>query len=182
MLVEAFLISRDLSDTRRIGFELAGLGEVALRQGDYQNATQLVEESLVLRKQLGNKWGIGVSLGILGWIAMRMEKWEDAKARLGESLQVRQEIGDLSGSAWCLERLAAVVQAQEQKEKAVRLFGAGAELRASIRSVIDPSDKPAYESKLRSLQAELGKDRFAALWAEGRTLSLEQAVDIALGG
>jgi len=175
-LIEALALSRDLGDTRNIAFELSGLGEVALRQHHYLRATQLVEESLELRKQLGNKWGVGVSLGILGWIAMREEKWDHAIARLGESLEVRREIGDQSGSAWCLERLAAVAMARGQTEKAARLFGAGAALRASIKSVIDPADQPAYNSKILSLRRELGKERFTRLWDEGHALELEQAV------
>jgi predicted ATPase/class 3 adenylate cyclase len=179
-LVEALTISRDLGDTRHIAFELAGLGEVALRQQDYARATQLVEESLELRRQLGNKWGVGVSLGILGWVAMREEKWERAIARLNESLAVRREIGDQSGSAWCLERLAAVAMAQGLAEKAARLFGAGSALRASIQSVIDPADQPAYESKISSLRRELGQERFTAVWDEGRALALERAVAYAL--
>ena len=179
-LEEALAISREWKDTRSMGFEYAGLGEVALRQGDYPLAAQLVEESLRLRSQLGNKWGIGVSLGILGWVAMREEDWERALQRLCESLQVRWEIGDLSGSAWCFERLAAVAQAQGHKEKAVRLFGAGAALREKIRSVIDPSDKPAYESKIRLLRGEFGSKQFTAIWHEGRSMSIEQAVRYAL--
>jgi predicted ATPase/class 3 adenylate cyclase len=179
-LIEALALSRDLRDTRNIAFELSGLGEVALRQKDYLRATQLVEESLALRKQLGNKWGVGVSLGILGWIAMREEKWDHAMTRLCESLEVRREIGDQSGSAWCLERLAAVAMAQGQTEKAARLFGAGAALRASIRSVIDPADQPAYKSKIRSLRRKLGKQRFTKTWDEGHALALEQAVAYAL--
>lgn len=179
-LEEALAISRADGDTRSMGFELAGLGEVALRQGDYSHANQLVQESLELRRLLGNKWGIGVSLGILGWIAMREENWERALSLLGESLEVRLEIGDLSGSAWCFERLAAVAQAREQDEKAVRLFGRAAALRAAARSVIDPSDKPAYESKIRTLRTELGKARFEALWEEGRAMPSEQAAVYAL--
>ena len=179
-LMEALALSRDLEDTRNIAFELSGLGEVALREQDYAVATHLVEESLELRRQLGNKWGVGVSLGILGWIAMREEKWDRAIVWLGESLEVRQEIGDQSGSAWCLERLAAVAMAQGQTKKAARLFGAGAALRASIRSVIDPADQPAYKSKISSLRRELGKERFTSTWNEGRALPLEQAVAYAL--
>lgn len=179
-LEEALALSRELGDTRSMGFELSGLGEVALRQGDYLRARQLVKESLKLRREIGNKWGVGVSLGILGWIAMREEKWDRAIARLGESLEVRREIGDQSGSAWCLERLAAIAMAQAQTEKAARLFGAGAALRASIRSVIDPADQPAYNSKVLSLRRELGKERFTVIWDEGRALTLEQAVAYAL--
>jgi hypothetical protein len=103
-----------------------------------------------------------------------------AMTRLCESLEVRREIGDQSGSAWCLERLAAVAMAQGQTEKAARLFGAGAALRASIRSVIDPADQPAYKSKIRSLRRKLGKQRFTKTWDEGHALALEQAVAYAL--
>ena len=178
--MEALALSRDLGDTRHIAFEVSGLGEVALRQQDYARATQLVEESLELRRQLGNKWGVGVSLGMLGWVAMREEKWDRAVARLGESLEVRREIGDRSGSAWCLERLAAVAIEQGQAEKAARLFGAASALRASIKSVIDPADQPAYDSKILSLRKKLGKERFTVVWDEGRGLALERAVAYAL--
>lgn len=184
-LEQALAISRELEDTRSIGFELSGLGEVALRQGDYERAERLMEESLELRRQLGNKWGVAVSLGMLGWVAIHVAPasgdWERAMLRLSESLEVRREIGDLGGCAWCLERLAEVAWAQGQAKKAARLFGAGAELRASIHSIIDPVDQPGYESTIASLRAQLGEERFEAAWKEGRALTLEQAVVEALG-
>jgi tetratricopeptide (TPR) repeat protein len=171
-----------LDDTRSIGFELSGLGEVALRQGEYERATGLLEESLELRRQLGNKWGVGVSLGTLGWVAICEGDWDRALARLGESLEVRQEIGDKGGSAWCIERLAEVALAQGNPEKAVRLLSAAAALRISIGSVIDPVDQPEYQNRRNVLRAELGQERFAAVWEEGRALSLEQAIAYALKG
>jgi predicted ATPase/class 3 adenylate cyclase len=179
-LEEALAISRALGDTRSIGFELSGLGEVALRQGDYQHATRLLEESLALRTQLGNKWGVGVSLGTLGWVAVRSGDWTRALARLGESLEVRQEIGDKGGSAWCLERLAEVALARGQSEKTVCLLAAAATLRESIGSVVDPIDRPEYDSRLNALRVTLGKARFAAAWDEGSALTLDRAVAYAL--
>jgi tetratricopeptide (TPR) repeat protein len=162
-----------------MGFELAGLGEVALRQGQFKRATQLVEESLLLRRQLDNKWGIAVSLGILGLIAIREGDWKAAEARLAESLGLRMEIGDQSGCAWCLEHLAAVKMAQGQAEKAIRLSGAASALRASVHSVIDPVDQLEYKTRLRSLRTKIGPARFADLWKEGHEMTLEQAVSFA---
>jgi len=179
-LEEALALSHELGDTRSIGFELSGLGEVALRQGAYARATQLLEESLELRRQLGNKWGVGVSLGSLGWVSMREGNWNRATARLGESLEVRREIGDKGGSAWCLERLAEVALAQGQAEKAVRLLSAASVLRISIGSVIDPADQAEYQNRRAALRAELGEERFVAIWTEGRALTLEQAIAYAL--
>jgi predicted ATPase/class 3 adenylate cyclase/Tfp pilus assembly protein PilF len=179
-LEEALALSRELGDTRSMGFALSGLGEIALRQGDYRQAVQLVGESLKLRRQLGHKWGMGVSLGILGWAALRQGDLPHAMEQLEESLDVRREIGDPSGSAWCLERLAEIALARGQAEKAVRLFGAGAALRAAIHSVLDPADRPGYDEAIRSLQAELGNERFAQTWEEGGALTLDQAVAYAL--
>jgi non-specific serine/threonine protein kinase len=111
---------------------------------------------------------------------MREGNWKRALARLGESLTVRQEIGDKGGSAWCIERLAEVAWAQGNPEKAVRLLSAAAALRISIGSVIDPVDQPEYQNRRMALRTELGQERFAAMWEEGRTLTLEQAIAYAL--
>ncbi len=175
-LEEALTLSRELGDTRSMGFELSGLGEVALRQGDYARATRLVEESLELRRQIGHKWGMGVSLGTLGWVAVREQDWNRAVTQLGESLEVRRQIGDKSGIAWCLERLAEVCMARGQGEKAACMFGAAAALRASIGSVMDPVDQTDYQHVLAALRDELGEAPFMAAWAEGSTLTLDQAV------
>jgi hypothetical protein len=129
---------------------------------------------------MGHKWGVGVSLGTLGWIAIRAGDLSHAVTQLGESLEVRQEIGDKSGSAWCLERLAEVALAEGQAERGVRVLGAAAALRASIGSVIDPVDQPEYESTLASLRTQLGDERFTAIWDEGRDMTLEQAIELAL--
>jgi hypothetical protein len=43
-------------------------------------------------------------------------------------------------------------------------------------------DQPEYERRRASLQAELGEVRFAAIWAEGQALTLDQAVAYALEG
>jgi non-specific serine/threonine protein kinase len=163
-----------------MGFELSGLGEIAMRQGDYARATQLIQESLELRRQLGNKWGIGVSLGMLGWVAIHERDWRRAVSQLGESLEIRREIDDKGGSAWCLERLAEVATAQGNFEKAVRLLSAAAALRISIGSIIDSADQPGYQKMRTTLREGLGDGRFAEIWEEGRALPLDQAVAYAL--
>jgi non-specific serine/threonine protein kinase len=163
-----------------MGFELSGLGEVALRQGDYARAARLVQESLELRRQLGNQWGVGVSLGTLGWVVLRQGDRRQAATHLSASLTLRQEIGDQGGCAWCLERLGEIAQADGQTGKAARLFGAAAGLRRAIGSVIDPADREEYDRRLATLREALGEAQFAAAWEAGRALNLEQAVAYAL--
>jgi predicted ATPase/class 3 adenylate cyclase len=179
-LEEALAIHRRIGDKGGMGFVLSGLAEVALREGKLEPASKLIEKSLVLRRELGHKWGIGASLGTWAWIAMRQFDWESAFARLKESVQVRKEIGDRGGIAFCLERLAEVAIGKHEAEKAARIFGAAESMRASLRSMIDPVDKPEYELNVASLRAELGEGKFNAAWEEGQKMTLEQAVAYAL--
>jgi tetratricopeptide (TPR) repeat protein len=170
---------------------LSGLGEAAIRLGQYERATRLLEESLGLRRALGDQWGIDTALGSLGWVALRQGDYTRTRALLGESLAVRKEAGDRGGTAWCLEKLAeaALLQAQAISDteaaragcrRAAHTFAAAAALRAPIGSVIDPADQPDYERLLSALRAALGQADFAAAWSEGQAMPLDQAVSEAL--
>jgi non-specific serine/threonine protein kinase len=163
-----------------LAFALAGLGELAVRQEQYERATQLLDESLALQREIGSKWDIGAVLGSLGWVALRQRDFKRMLVLLRASLTARMEIGDRGGIAWCLEKLAEAASLQNQPERAVRVFGAAAALRAPVNSVIDPVDQPEYDRLIAALRATLGEEAFAAAWAEGRALTLERAIEVAL--
>jgi len=99
---------------------------------------------------------------------------------LRESLEIRLDTGDKGGIAWCLEKLAEAAYLEKQYKKSVEIYGAAAALRAPIGSVIDPADRSDYERVLSELRAALGEDAFAALWAEGAALSLDEIIAGAL--
>ncbi|MGQ0600985.1 MAG: tetratricopeptide repeat protein [Anaerolineales bacterium] len=177
---EALTILRQTGYITDIAFSLAGLGEVAVRLGQYDHASTLLDESLALRRAHGDKWGIGTSLGTMGWVALRQRDYPRMRSLLRDSIIARTETGDRGGIAWCLEKLAEAAYLQRKPERAVRVFGAAAVLRAPVKSVIDPADQPEYNHIIAALKVALGAETFAALWAEGSALPVEQIVDDAL--
>ena len=177
---EALSLFREIGHMSLLGFTLAGLGELAIRQGNYERATKFLEESLALRRQHGHKWGVAASLGSLGWLALRQRGYERMKSYLRESLTIRTEIGDKGGIAWCLEKLAEAKTEQTQFQAAAKIFGFAEGLRAPVGSVIDPADLPDYNRILSDLRSVLGSDIFATLWAEGKSMKLEEVVGCAL--
>ncbi len=189
-LAEFLALAKRAGDSVYIAFALSGLGEVAVRQGHYEQAVALLEESLRLNRAAGYRWSVGTVLGTLGWVALLQHEPARMRALLGESLAMRLETGDQSGIAWCLEKLAeaALVQGEtatisalrERYQGAVRVFGAAAGLRAPIKSVIDPVDRPAYERNLATLRMGLGERAFATAWTEGEAMALEAVVECAL--
>jgi predicted ATPase/DNA-binding XRE family transcriptional regulator len=159
---------------------LGGLAEVDLREGRYESASELIEESLRIERENGDKWHIGVVLGVWAWVAVLQRDWELAFSRLKESVAVRKEINDRGGLVWCLEKLGQVVFGREKYEKAAIIFSAAASIRTALGSAMDPFDQSEYERSIAALRDQLGEERFNEAWDQGHKLTLEKAIDFAL--
>jgi hypothetical protein len=60
------------------------------------------------------------------------------------------------------------------------LFAAGEALFDVTSARLDPIDRIEYDRNLAAVRAELDAATFAAAWAAGRALTMEQAVTYAL--
>lgn len=188
---EALPLLRQIGDGSNTAIALSGLAEIAIRQGHYEHAVVLEEESLAMRKEMDEPWGIGVSLGNFAWIALRLDDLEEAEKLLWESLTLRRDLEDRGGCAWCLEKLAEISLIVGQREsykysdrsfqRAAKLFGAAESIRAQFASTIDLVDIPEYERQVATVRSQLDEKMFTLVWDEGYSLTMEQAVDFALG-
>jgi hypothetical protein len=82
--------------------------------------------------------------------------------------------------AACIEGLAAVAGAQDNVARAVRLWSSALAIREAIGAPLPPIDRPRRDKALARLRAQLDDANFAAAWAEGQAMSLEQAIAEAL--
>jgi hypothetical protein len=76
----------------------------------------------------------------------------------------------------CLESLATVAAAQSELVWAVHLLGAAEALREAIGTPLPPVYRLDYERVVAKARAQLGNEHFSRAWAEGRAMTLEQAV------
>jgi hypothetical protein len=60
------------------------------------------------------------------------------------------------------------------------LFGAATALLDAIKATLAPADRSDYERSVAALRAQLGAQEFAAAWANGQALTLEQAIGYAI--
>jgi len=65
--------------------------------------------------------------------------------------------------------------------RAPRLFAAAEALRDAMGVPIPPYGREEYDPHIAALRHALGDDAFAVAWAEGRAMTLEEAVQEALG-
>jgi hypothetical protein len=102
-----------------------------------------------------------------------------ARARFEESLAICREVGDKRGTAQNLEGLAALAVTQGQFERAARLFRAAEALREAIGTPLPPADRVEHDRSVAAIRTALGEEAFAAAGAEGRAMSLDEAVAFA---
>jgi tetratricopeptide (TPR) repeat protein len=156
----------------------------AIARGDTEGAIPLVDESLSLFRALGARREIPRALGNLGLIAHDRGDYGRAVASFRESLALFREVGDKRGIALCFERLARVAGAQRRLTQAARLLGASEALREAIGVVPALSGRVSYEfgggGDRAAIRAEMGEEAFESAQAEGRALTLEQAIEYAL--
>src|SRR5207249_245636 len=105
-----------------------------------------------------------------------------ARQWLSPGLQLSRELGAPIITAWCLAGLGSTAALDEEPERAVRLWGAAEHLRATLGCRSAPAARATYERLLAQARAQLGEGAFAAAWAAGEALSLEQAISEALDG
>jgi hypothetical protein len=103
-----------------------------------------------------------------------------ARSLYQESLLLRRELGDLFALAQSLEDLAVLAGKQGQWERAIRLLGADEAFCETLGARPPAAVPPEYERTVAEGRAALGEAAFAARWAEGRAMSLDQAIDYAL--
>jgi predicted ATPase len=178
---QALAINRELGNRAWEAYDLMGLGVVAWHQGDYTTAWALCQQGLALFREFGNRWGIAQALRRLGMVSCRQGDTTSARSSLNESLTLYRELGDKRGIASVLEGMAELALFVGNGRRAVLLWGAAESLREAIGAPQPPCDRPDYERHVVAARAALGGKTFAATWAQGRALTLEQAIADALG-
>ena len=177
---ESLVLKRELKDKQGIAISLEALGEIVAYQGDAARAHALLEESLVLFREMGDQWGIALALNALADLAVTRGDSVSASTMYRASLTLRHARGEKDGIAFCLEGLAGLACARNDFERATRLLGAADTIRESINMPRAPIAAEQCERYIAGARAKLGDAKLVHVLAQGRALTLEQAVALAL--
>ncbi len=180
LYTEGLALGRTVGDRWAIAALLHNLGDVARYAGDYAQAVPLYEESIELGRQTGDKLVSAQSLAILAKIAHKQGDAVRAIQHFQASLTVFREFGHQDELTQCLQGLAGVLADQGQAVAAARLFSAAEALRELLGVALPALDRHEHEQQVASVRHMLGDALFAATWAEGRALTLDEAVAHAL--
>ncbi len=181
LIEESLTIWRRRGDTRRIALELGNLANVALLQHDYERAVALKEEALALQRMHGSRTDVAQALASLGHALHAQGDHQRAAALLREALTLLRDTRYALIAAPCLEVMASIVRALGAAGRAARLLGAASALQSVIGTSRTAEVEADYGRTVTAVREALGEETFAAAWAAGTTLGLEEAIAEALG-
>lgn len=127
-------------------------------------------------QEIGDKGSLAEALSHLGELARLSGDQKAARAYLLQSIAILQEVGDKSSLAASLEAFAGFAALTEQSYSAAQMLGAADAVRHEISNPVRPSERPHYEQTIAAVREALGMERFQQAWAQGRALTLEQAL------
>lgn len=163
------------------GFLNMGLGTGARYQGRYDIAQRHFEEGLRIFKHIGHKGMIAAMTSEIAHTQRAMGNYSAAKQTYRETIKVFQDYGNRPSVAHQLECFAMIAIVEEEPQRAAKLFGAA----DAIREVTGhkPTDEEQAEEAqfISRLRAMLTETEFNTLWAEGKSMTMEQAIQLALG-
>jgi tetratricopeptide (TPR) repeat protein len=180
LLEQSFAMMKELGDRQGEAVCLSSLGGIAEEQGDLEEAQRFLEESLSICRELGDPVGEASALNNLGLVARRQGDLSLANSLHGQSLSICAGLRHPFQVAHCLYELGKCGEQTGRPLRAVRLLAAADTLLTSIGAPFKAYDREIIDAALIRLGATLGQEAFSAALVEGRALSVDQAIKLAL--
>jgi len=180
---EAIETARAAGDEHRLGMALAGRGDLGLVAKDYERAIADSRTSAELFSQLGDSWGRSIALINLATALLCTGCLDEATFSAREGLRLALGMKNGYAVAGAAETLAWIAAEQGNLARAAVLLGGASMLWELVGADQMPTaEREVHERIEEEVRDQLGRDRFDHLVAEGRSLSGEEAVALALDG
>jgi tetratricopeptide (TPR) repeat protein len=180
-LEESLEIGRRGGEPWLLSIALNNLGDLLMGEGDYERAVKLFEESLAVGEARGDLDRRARAFNNLGLAAHGLGDLARACDFYRHGLEAATEIGLAEGQLWALFGIAALEAEAGDARVGARLLGRMKELASRLGVANEHEDVALERQTLARLEAALGPERLASELAAGAALSLEDAIDLALG-
>ena len=171
---------RKVGDLSGVSFALIWLGRVAAMEGDDLEAARCFDEALACWRHVPEVPGLAYVLPDLAALAIRAGDLATARAHLQRCCALFRQVDNRRGVVMALVGFALLALAEGQPAQALALAGAAEAQREALRAAADPYQLVDLERVLPAARRTLGRTAAAGAWAGGRSLSLDEAVNLAL--
>jgi len=177
---ESLRAFRELGDEHRILMATDGLAGIYDELGDVERARALHEDNLRRAREQSNRRVEALSLDQLASYAREEGRVEDALSMLKDSLRILLDLGDHLGIAENLARFARALAVAGRASTATRLLASSEALYEETGGGVLSWVAKMNEETVTKIHGQLDDAAFGEAWEQGRALTLDEAVALAL--
>jgi predicted ATPase/class 3 adenylate cyclase len=170
----------EMPNSFQVSMFLLGLGMDERMRGNYDSARKIFEQGREAFRQIHSKYFVMVMSSEQGHVERQKGNLTQARLIYRETIKGWQDLGNRAAIAHQLECFGFVAIAEEEPQAAVKLFGAAEALRDNIQAPMTDYERVEYNQAVAQARSMLDEVEFTALWAEGRSMTMEQAIKFAL--
>lgn len=179
-LEEVLSISRQLGDRVREDEALITYGALAYWQGDYQRAIRHYEEGILLGEKIGYYYQTLWAQIYMAYAILRQGGMQRARELFENGIRGMQKAGLVIGIVFAVEGLASLYVHRSENHRATKLFAWATAMREMLGDPRPPVEQASMERDLQGVRSKLEDKEFTALLKEGQSMTIEEAVAIAL--
>ena len=178
---ETVQLLRAAGDRRNLALLIGNLGTVALLNGDFAAAEEGFRSAIDLSREMGERGRLPAEHLDVGIAALLRAALEDAAEQLSIALADANESGDAVTVIYAVNATAGLCAARGDDRSAGVLHGAAEAATAERGIEFTASDALITQQLLEPAAQRVGSAAWDMARAEGRSLTLDAALDRALG-
>jgi predicted ATPase/class 3 adenylate cyclase len=177
LLKEALPLFKEAGDQSGVARALWALGNGHYFAGELSASRQFLEESEAIARAVDDRFALGWALHTHGLVSLKLKDVGTARKNFLEAVDLFSDANDVSGIVLQLDNLSQVIRAEGDPLTATRLASAARAHQAKTGTNIGWL---LSEQEGRTGREGLSADDADRAWAEGQSLSLEEALEEAV--
>ena len=174
------MLVSEMPNSFQVSMLLMALGMDERMRGNYDSARKMFQEGREAFRRVHSKYFVQVMSSELAHVERQQGNLTEARSMYRETIRGWQDLGNRAAIAHELECFGFLSIAEEEPQAAVKLFAAAEALRERIQAPMTDYERVEYDRAVAQLRSMLAELKFNALWAAGRSMAMEQAIEYAL--
>jgi tetratricopeptide (TPR) repeat protein len=156
------------------------LGFIATHRNDYGAARAYLKESMTIYQEIGATFNVLLEKSNLAHLERRLGNHADALDYYRATILAFRDIGQRGAVAHQLECFGFIALAQNEDRRALQLFAAANAFREKGGTPMTPDEQTYFGEQLKNVRERLDAKQFNSLWSQGRAMTMEQAIELAV--
>lgn len=149
-------------------------------RGDFATARERFAKCLPIFEEMKDEHRANMIHSEFAHIDRYEGKYREAEEVYRKTIRMWEKLGHRAAIAHQLESFAFISIVNERFERAAKLLGAAEALREKIGIQMSAPEVTEYQGELKKLRAGISETLSLSNWAEGRGMSMEEAIAFAI--